>query len=80
MTQEEQELLIPQVQKIIGFFQHISSIPTDKVEPLITPVEENLPFRADDSKTDFQNLLDQAPSLEGSYVKVPLVVSASKKE
>ena len=41
LTDKEQELLIPQVKKIIEFFNNISHIPTDSIQPLISPIEKN---------------------------------------
>ena len=80
MSEKEENLLISQVQKIIAFFEHISSVPTDSIEPLTTPFNENLPFRKDTHKNFDKDLLKQAPSLNGQYIQVPKVVSTSKKE
>ncbi len=73
MKKEEEEIIFPQVQNIVKFFDHISQVSTENVEPLISPMEDPLPLRIDEVCRTSE-LLDQAPSLEGKFVKVPLVV------
>jgi len=73
MTKEEEENIFPQVQNIVTFFDHISQVSTENVEPLVSPMEDPLPLRADKA-CEKSKLLDQAPSVEGAFVKVPLVV------
>jgi len=80
MPEKEEKHLISQVQKIVAFFEHISSAPTDSTEPLTTPFNDKLPFRKDEHKSFNKDLLKQAPSLNGQYVQVPKVVSTLKKE
>lgn len=79
MTPEEQNVLIPQVQKIIDFFHHIAAVPTDKIEPLTTPLEIDLPVRKDHPEESKKDLIQQAPSLEDPYVKAPSPL-VSRKE
>ena len=82
LSPEEKEKLYHQVQNIIDLFNHISKIPTDSIEPLIHPHPEPMVFREDlpaaSSPEENQNLLNQAPSLRGHFVKVPLVVDSEK--
>lgn len=78
MKKEEEDIIFPQVQNMVAFFNHISQVPTEDVEPLISPMEDPLPFRGDEISEPFE-LLSQAPSLEGSFVKVPLVVKTDSK-
>ena len=73
MKKEEEEIIFPQVQNIVTFFDHISQVPTENVEPLISPMEDSLPLRVDKVCEKFK-LLDQVPSFEAPFVKVPLVV------
>ena len=73
MKKEEEDIIFPQVQNIAAFFDHISQVPTKDVEPLVSPMEDPLSFRGDEVGETFE-LLDQAPSREGSFVKVPVVV------
>ena len=83
LTQKEEELLIPQVQNIISFFEKISEIPTDQVQPLISPSENFSAFRSDDlAKEDASSasfLIQQAPLKEGHFVKTALVVPPSEE-
>ena len=82
MNKEEEALLFPQVQNIIDFFNHISQVSTEGVEPLTTPIDEPLALRTDHTekeKNDInQDLLNQAPSLSENFVKVPLVVDSDQ--
>ena len=80
LTQEDQNLLIPQVEKIVDFFHNISDLPTDNIEPLVSPIESALPLREDNVQETGSHLLKQAPSQEGQYVKAPLVVTSNIKE
>lgn len=73
MKKEEEEIIFPQVQSIVAFFDHISQVSTENIEPLISPIEDPLPFRMDEV-CEAPKLLNQAPALEGQFVKVPLVV------
>ncbi len=77
MSEQEKKTIFPQIQNIIKYFHHISKLSTDKVEPLISPMEEPLVFREDSaySKENPNELTKQAPSLEGQYIKVPSVVN-----
>ena len=80
LTQEDQNLLLPQVEKIVDFFHNISTLPTDDTEPLVSPIESALPVREDHVQESDSHLLKQAPSQEDHYVKTPLVVSSNIKE
>lgn len=85
MSEEEKNFIFPQVQNIINFFHHISQIPTEGIEPLITPIDEPIALRNDnqqeaDKETLNQkkqvemHLLKQCPSLNKNFVQVPLVI------
>ena len=76
LTDKEQELLIPQVKKIIEFFNNISHIPTDSIQPLISPIEKITPLRVDQVQIDIspEKLLSQSQQ-ENQYIPVPLVIS-----
>ena len=75
LSKEEEKLLIPQVKKIIEFFNNISHIQTDNLEPLISPIEKSAPLRPDEVKTNIssEKLLSQAHQ-ENQYIRVPLVI------
>ena len=74
IKEEEAKTLLPQVQSIIHFFDHISQVQTKGVEPLITPFEEPLELRDDEIELNNSPLISLAPSKEGNFVKAPLVV------
>ena len=80
LTQKDQKLLIPQVEKIVDFFHSISALSTDNVKPLVSPIESALPARPDCVQESDAHLLKQAPSQEGRYVKTSLIVSSNKEE
>ena len=80
MSEKEEKTLVTQVKNTMVFFEHISSVSTESVEPLTTPFSESLPFRKDEKKHFKQDLLQSAPSLEGRYIQVPKVISTSKKD
>ena len=73
MTKKEEDIVFPQVQNLVVFFDHISQVDTEGVEPLISPLEESLAFRADEVCEKFE-LLNQSSSFEEPFIKVPLVV------
>ena len=79
MTKKEEDIIFPQVQNLVVFFDHISQVDTEGVEPLISPVEEPLAFRVDEVCEKFE-LLNQLSSLDGPFVKVPLVVQTDSKK
>ena len=76
ISTKEKEVIFPQVQDVIKYFHHIAKLPTEKVEPLISPMEEPLVFRKDESYPNIKSdqLINQAPSTDGKYIKVPSVV------
>ena len=78
MSEEEKEIIFPQIQNIINYFHHISKLSTKGVEALISPMEEPITFQEDPSysKEKPVELIQQSPSLEGQYIKVPPVVNA----
>lgn len=81
LSKEEEKLLVPQVRKIIEFFNNISHIPTKDLEPLISPVEKPIPLRFDKVQTHIppEQLLSQTKQ-ENQYVQVPLVISAESDQ
>ena len=81
LSAKEESSLIPQVKKIIEFFNNISHIPTEDVEPLISPIEKTIPLRSDEVNTyiSSEKLLSQTLQ-EDQYVKVPLVISTESDQ
>lgn len=72
---QTQEHLL-QLNKIMGFFDKISEVATDKIEPLVTPIEVENSWREDKVENNFtaQEMVQNAPSKQGSLFKVPPVV------
>ncbi len=71
-TQEYSE----QLTKIMGFFDKISNLPTDGIEPLVTPTEIENFWREDKNENNYtpEEMVANAPSKQGSLFKVPPVV------
>ena len=65
-----------QLTKIMGFFDKISALPTEGVEPLITPTEIEHFWREDKAENLYtaEEMVANAPSRQGSLFKVPPVV------
>lgn len=65
-----------QLTKIMGFFDKISGLPTDGVEPLITPTEIEKFWREDQSENNYsaEEMVANAPAHQGALFKVPPVV------
>lgn len=65
-----------QLQKIMGFFDKISALPTDHIEPLLTPTEIEPFWREDESQDLYssEEMVQNAPSKQGALFKVPPVV------
>jgi aspartyl-tRNA(Asn)/glutamyl-tRNA(Gln) amidotransferase subunit C len=68
--------LTDQLQKIMGFFEKISALPTENVEPLLTPTEIEMFWREDEAQDLYssEKMVQNAPSKQGSLFKVPPVV------
>ena len=76
LTTEEIETLGKQLSSIIGYFEKIKSVPTEGVEPMVTPTDMEVVFREDDIHTfaGAELALEQAPEKRGQLFKVPPVV------
>lgn len=76
MTEEEQEVFAPQLSGILNWIEQLSSVDTENVAPLPSPVDIQLRLR-EDKITDGGNpedILANAPEqMEGFFV-VPKVV------
>jgi len=64
------------LQKILGFFEQISTLDTGDVEPLIHISQEVNVFRADEVQQLItrEEALQNAPVTDGRYIKVPKVI------
>lgn len=74
---DEKQAIQKDLQNIIGFFEQISELDTDNVEPLIYMSDEYNVFRADTinplvTKTQ---ALRNAPVHDGDFIKVPKVIN-----
>lgn len=65
-----------QLNNIMGFFDKISVLNTNGVEPLVTPTEIENFLREDKVENQFavEDIVANAPSRQGSLFKVPPVV------
>ncbi len=65
------------LQKILTFFEKISELDTENVEPLIYMSDEVNVFRKDEAKQLISRLegLKNAPLEDGEFIKVPKVIS-----
>lgn len=76
LNTEKSEELAQQLAKILEHFQKISNLPTDGVEPLVTPTEIENFWRDDQAEKNYttEEMTQNAPSRQGSLFKVPPVV------
>lgn len=76
VTPEEAAEYGAQLSKVLAHFQHIEKIPTEGVEPLVTPSEIEYYARPDEVKieTTPEEMLANAPDKAGNLFKVPPVV------
>lgn len=76
INKEELQKYGQQLNSIVSYFEKISSIPTEGVEPLVTPTDMEVIFR-EDVVSEFEateEALNQAPEKAGQLYKVPPVV------
>ncbi len=76
ITDEEAVAYGEQFEKILSYFNELASVPTDNVEPLITPTPIELYMREDviNQTNTVEEILANAPDLRGNLFKVPPVV------
>lgn len=65
-----------QFQKILEYFEALSSVNTDSVAPLTTPVTIDLFMREDKitQTNSVEDIISNAPDMRGNLFKVPPVV------
>ena len=70
------ELMKADLEKIIGFFDKLSEVDTDGVEPLIYLSEEVSVLREDEIKAVVSQVeaLKNAPEKDSDYFKVPTIL------
>lgn len=76
LTPEEEKVFEPQLNAIFKYFEELSSVNTEGVEPLVTPSEIELVFREDEKEITqtVEEALQNAPERSGNLFKVPPVV------
>lgn len=76
ISEEEAEEYGQQFDKILSYFNALSSVPTDNVEPLMTPSPVELFLREDiiTQTNSVEDVVSNAPDLRGHLFKVPPVV------
>jgi aspartyl-tRNA(Asn)/glutamyl-tRNA(Gln) amidotransferase subunit C len=70
---DDKEKFIKEMQKIVDYFQVLEEVDTKDVEPMYTPIENNVKLRKEDSKNfeDVEEIRKNFPSREGNYLKIP---------
>ncbi|MCX7674445.1 MAG: Asp-tRNA(Asn)/Glu-tRNA(Gln) amidotransferase subunit GatC [Bdellovibrionaceae bacterium] len=76
LTPEEQQKMEAKLEQVLHHFRTLASVPTENVEPLVTPHEMTYVFREDVVQTDLntEQALANAPSRQGDLFKVPPVI------
>jgi len=75
-TSTEKEAIKGDLQKILGFFEQISSLDTEGVKPLVHVHAQTNVFRPDEVRSliSKQAALKNAPLHNNEYIKVPKVI------
>ena len=73
---EEAKLLAEQLSTVLKHFESVSKIPTEGVEPLVTPTDVEEFWRADKAEPweSAEAAMKNAPEAVGNLFKVPPVV------
>lgn len=76
VSEEDAARYSAELTKALGYFEQISKVNTDGVEPLVTPAEMEAFWRADEVKKEFtaDEMTANAPEKLGNLFKVPPVV------
>ena len=76
MSDEEIERLVPELNNILGWVEHLGEVDTDGVEPLATVIDQKLRLR-EDAVTDGDcrdEVLANAPDAQHGFFAVPKVI------
>tara|TARA_Y100000588_G_C13495420_1_gene602843 strand:- start:240 stop:530 length:291 start_codon:yes stop_codon:yes gene_type:complete len=59
--------------KILSYVKKVKELNTENIKPLITPIEESLKLRKDDTEKGLtkEEVLKNAPAKNSDYLKVP---------
>jgi len=76
ITESEAEEYGQQFEKILGYFDALSGISTEQVDPLVTPIALEMFLREDQvtQTNTVDDILSNAPDIKGHLFKVPPVV------
>jgi aspartyl-tRNA(Asn)/glutamyl-tRNA(Gln) amidotransferase subunit C len=75
LTFEETERLKSDLQKIIDYFEILSEVDTEGIEPMYTPIEEPCKLRESEPKSheNVEAIIENFPEKEGRFIKVPSI-------
>lgn len=76
MSDSEIEAMVPELNNILSWVEHLSEVDTDGVEPLTAVIENHLRLR-DDAVTEGDRrdaILANAPAAEHGFFAVPKVI------
>lgn len=76
LTPEEVDFYTNHLSMILKHFEDLSQIPTDNIEPLVTPIPLSAHISKDEVKKELapEEILKNAPEKSGNLFKVPPVV------
>lgn len=76
LTEKEEQVFEPQLNAIFKYFEELSTVHTEGVEPLITPSEIEYVLREDSKQVTLtvEEALQNAPERSGNLFRVPPVV------
>ncbi|MGK7913978.1 MAG: Asp-tRNA(Asn)/Glu-tRNA(Gln) amidotransferase subunit GatC [Prochloraceae cyanobacterium] len=80
ITPEEEEQFTTQLSSILEYFEQLSELDTDGVQPTTRAIELSNINRRDrlESFADREELLQESPEQEGDYFKVPQILSSEE--
>jgi len=76
LTEAEKQAFAQQLSSVLSHFKQLAEVPTDGVEPLVTPTDMVEEWRVDQVQTwgDPETAVREAPEKVGNLFKVPPVV------
>jgi aspartyl-tRNA(Asn)/glutamyl-tRNA(Gln) amidotransferase subunit C len=80
LTPEEEEQFTPQLSSILEYFEQLSELDTNDVEPMTRVIEVSNITRPDRIQTEVarEDLLREAPEQEGDFFRVPQILSTDE--
>lgn len=76
ITEDEANKYAKDLSKVLDYFDQISKIETNNIEPMTTPIENEYFWREDKVSAEYspEEMLQNAPDRAGNLFKVPPVV------